>query len=142
MPVREMLFDWFRRVWIEGDLSAIDDYFDAGDSIASGILTDARVGAEDYRALVPALRAHLRGIDGSMNRVFVQDDWLCAQYTLRALSAHTSNRIEASGLLMMRVEAGKVREAYNNFDFLALFEQLGLLPRDSLMLLLSGEKLG
>ena len=141
MHVQDLLLDWFRRVWVEGDLSAIDDYFDGDDSVASGILTDARVGAEDYRALVPALRAHLRAIDGSMNRVIVQGDWLGAQYTLRALSAHTSDRIEASGLLMMRVEGGKVREAYNTYDFIALFEQLRLLPRDALMLLMSGDRL-
>lgn len=142
MNRQDVLVDWFRRVWIDGDLAAIDDYFAPGDAVAAGILTGGRIGAEDYRALVPAIRAQLRDIDGTMNRVIEDGDWLCAHYTMRALSAHSTTPVEASGLLMMRIADGKVREAYNSFDFLPFFEQLGLLPADSLMLLLSGERLG
>lgn len=142
MGKQDVLFDWFRRIWIDGDLTAIDDYFAPGDAVATGILSDGRIGAEDYRTLVPAIRAQLRGIDGAMTHVIEEGDWLCARYTMRAQSAHSTAGVEAGGLLLMRIEDGKVREAYNNFDFLPFFEQLGLLPPDSLMLLLSGERLG
>ncbi len=41
---------------------------------------------------------------------------------------------------MARIEEGMLREAYNHFDFIGLWEQLGYLPQNSFEQGLSGNK--
>jgi hypothetical protein len=137
----DFLKDWYRQVWTDGNMAAIDRYF-APRSVANGLVADGQVKAEDFKALVPALRSLVRDIEVTVDRSIEAGDWLWAQITVRALTAHGIDRVEASGQVMMLVEDGVITEAYNCFDFVTFFEQSGLLPQDAFMLLLSGEKLG
>jgi len=136
----DILKDWYRRVWIEGDLQAIDDYF-APTTGAEGILADGQVGAEDFRALVPTLLALVRNLSIEVVRSVETGDWVWAQIAVRGVTAHGIDPIAATGQVAARFEGGRIVEAYNAFDFISFFEQAGLLPRDSFMLLLSGERL-
>ena len=141
MTKLELLQDWYRRVWVEADLSAIDDYF-APSAGANGFMPDGQVGVEDFRALVPALLVLVRDLEIDIERSLEIDDWLWTQIVVRATTAHGVERIEARGQVMVKVANGKITEAYNCFDFITFFEQAGLLPQDAFMLLLSGERLG
>lgn len=137
----EILSDWYHRVWIEADLDAIDRYF-APRAGADGILPDGQVGVEDFRALVPALLSLVRDLAIDIDRSIDSGDWLWAQITVRAVTAHGMDPIRASGQVMVRIEGSRITEAYNSFDFITFFEQAGLLPKDVFLLLLSGERLG
>ncbi|SPH18288.1 hypothetical protein DEA8626_01823 [Defluviimonas aquaemixtae] len=141
MTKLDLLYDWYRRVWIEADLDAIDDYF-APRCGANGILSDGQVSAEDFRALVPALRALVRNLDIGIDRSVEAGDWLWAQITVHARTARGVDPIKATGQVMLRFEGSRIAEAYNSFDFITFFEQTGLLPKDAFLLLLSGERLG
>ncbi len=137
----DLLKDFYRTVWIEGDIAAIDRFFTPR-TAAHGMMGEGEVGPNDFKVLVPAFRAGIRDIAVRYNRVVEQGDWLFAHVTAEALTANGIDRIEASGMCMMRVENGLVAEAYNSFDLLTFFEQTGQLPRDALALLLSGETIG
>ena len=141
MTKLEFLKNWYDRVWVKADLEAIDQFF-APRAGAEGIMPDGAVGAEDFRALVPALRALVRDLSITIDRWQDGDDWLWAQITVQALPAQGAAPIRANGQVMMRFANGLIAEAYNTFDFLTFFEQVGLLPQDAFALLLSGEKLG
>ncbi|MCU9846706.1 ester cyclase [Defluviimonas sp. WL0024] len=141
MTKLEFLRDWYHRVWIEADLNAIDRYF-APRAGADGILPDGQVGVEDFRALVPALLSLVRDLAIDIDRSIETGEWLWAQITVRAVTAHGMDPIRASGQVMVRIEDGHITEAYNCFDFITFFEQAGLLPKDAFLLLLSGERLG
>ncbi len=136
-----ILQDWYRRVWGEGDLDAIDALF-APRAGADGIMPDGQVGPEDFRALVPAFHALARDISFTFDRAVDNGDWLWAQLTVDALGAHDMRPIRASGQVMMRFDGARIAEAYNCFDFLTFFTAAGLLPEDAFLLLLSGERLG
>lgn len=141
MTKLDVLSEWYRRVWLNADPSAIDDFF-APRAGAEGLMPDGQVSAEDFRALVPALLALVRNLEIEIDRHIETGDWLWAQITVRATNAQGIDPIRASGQIMMRIEGGKIVEAYNAFDFITFFEQAGLLPQDAFLLLLSGEKLG
>ena len=141
MTKLELLGNWYRRVWIEADPDAIDDYF-APRAGADGLMPDGQVSAEDFRALVPALLSLVRNLRIEVDRSIETDDWLWAQITVHATHAQSVNQIRASGQIMMRIEGDKIVEAYNAFDFITFFEQAGLLPEDAFLLLLSGERIG
>ena len=141
MTKLEFLRNWYRRVWVEADLTAIDDYF-APRAGADGLMPDGQVGVEDFRALVPALLTLIRDLTIEIDRSVEAGEWLWAQITVRAVTAHGVDPICARGQVMVRIEDGKITEAYNSFDFITFFEQAGLLPQDAFLLLLSGERLG
>lgn len=136
----EILSEWYRRVWIEGDLSAIDDFF-APCAGAEGIMTDGQVSAEDFRAFVPAMRDHVREPSFEIARSIECGDWVWAHLVVRATTARGLDPITVTGQVACRIVEGRIVEAYNAFDFIPLFEQAGLLPKDAFLLLLSGERL-
>ncbi len=133
-----LLNDFYKTVWIDGDLASIDRFFQPRTE-AHGILADGQVGAEDFKVIVPAFRAMMRDMRVSVDRHVEMDEWLWAHVSLHAVTIVGANPVHAAGMVMMRVENGQVAEAYNSFDFITFFEQIGLLPRDSFALLLSGE---
>jgi len=137
----EFLQEWYRQVWVEADLEAVDRYF-APRTGADGLMPDGQVGPEDFKALVPALLALVRNLDIRIDRSMEVGDWLWAQISVNAVTAEGMAPISAAGQVMMRIEGDKITEAYNAFDFLTFFQQAGLLPEDAFLLLLSGERLG
>ncbi len=136
-----LLNDFYKTAWIDGDIAAIDRYFTARTE-AHGMMGEGEVGPEDFKVLIPAFRAGIRDITVRYNRVVEMGDWLFAHVTAEALTANGLDPVRASGMCMMRVENGLVAEAYNSFDFLSFFEQMGQLPNEALALLLSGETIG
>lgn len=137
----DLLRDWYRRVWIDQDLGAVEQYF-APRVGAEGILADGQVGAEDFRALIPAIHALVRDLSITIERSHEMGDWLWTQIVLEGHAAHGLEKVCTRAQVMVRFEAGRIAEAYNIFDALTFFEQLGQLPKAAQMLLLSGESLG
>lgn len=140
MPKMTLLRNWYQRVWIEGDLDAIDEFF-APRSVASGLMAELQVGPEDFRELVPAFMRLIRDPQVTIDAHLDSGDWLWALVTVNARSAEAMTPVRMTGQVMMRVENGKIAEAFNHFDFLNFFEQLGLLPPNTFALCLSGETL-
>ncbi|MCB2105820.1 ester cyclase [Albidovulum sp.] len=141
MSKLKLLQDWYRQVWVEADLDAVDRYFSPRTG-ADGLMPDGQVGPEDFKALVPALLALVRNLDIRIDRWIEAGDWLWAQISVHAVTAEGMAPICAAGQVMMRIEGDRITEAYNAFDFLTFFQQAGLLPEDAFLLLLSGERLG
>lgn len=136
----DILTEWFRRVWIEGDLSAIDAFF-APEGGAHGIMADGQVTAEDFRAFVPAILTHVRDPSFEILRSIEHEDWVWAHLVVRATTADGIDPISVMGQVACRFAGGRIVEAFNAFDFIPFFERAGLLPKDAFLLLLSGERL-
>lgn len=137
----DLLRDWFRRVWIAGDVDAIGDYFAPGTE-ATGILPGAGLGPQDFAEFVPALRQHLRNPEIVFLRQMETADCAWALVEVRAQAALDLTPIRFEGQAMIRLEAGRIVEAHNHFDLVTLFETLGLLPPDTIALCLAGERIG
>ena len=137
----QLLESWYQRVWIDGDLEAIDSFFTPR-GVASGLMAELQVGADDYKEFVPAVLQLIREQYVTIGAHFDFGDWFWALVTVHAKSARSMAPVEFSGQVMMRVEGGKIAEAFNHFDFIAFFEQLELLPENTMALCLSGETLG
>lgn len=141
MDKADHLRDWFRRVWVEGDLAAIPEFFQPG-AQAEGLMPGTATAAGDFAALVPALRQHLLHPEITLLRHFACGDRLWALVEIRAQSASDLAPIRFDGQVMLRYEGGRIAEACHHFDLVALFEALGLLPRDTIALCLAGERIG
>lgn len=137
MQHRQLLADWFETVWVNGDFEAVDRYF-APEAHADGLMPGMELRPEDFKILVQAL-LNLIG-DPKIRIIFSMEhgDWLSALIEVSCVSAINAEKLAFNGQVMMRVRDGKIVEAYNHFDLVSLFQQLGMLPPDAMEMFLAG----
>jgi len=137
---REVMETWFRRVWTEEDSAAIDELF-VPDGMARGLGANALVGPEGFKQFHSTLCGLLRDFVITIDKSVEEGQWIATVCTLRARSRQSGALIEITGSVMVRIADGKLTEAYNHWDFLGMFGQLGLLPIETFERALGGEKI-
>ncbi|PSL17274.1 ester cyclase [Shimia abyssi] len=140
MDKRELLQQWYQRVWLEVDLDAIDELF-TPDTEAKGLLPDFAAGPDDFRDLVPMFLELIEEPTFSLDKVMEEGDWAAALYSLSATNPANGQQVFGSAQLFARFAGGKMVETYNSIDFMSFFEQMGLLPEQSMYLCLTGQKI-
>ena len=137
---QELLTTWFRRVWQEENAEAIDEMY-AGGKVA-GLGSQVLLTPTDFRQFHGAMLAMLAEVHITIDKCVEDDTWTSALCTLRAKNRITGTPVVLTGTVWCRIEHGKIQEAYNHFDFISLWEQLGLIPGGSFERALQGQSLG
>ncbi|MEX5728528.1 hypothetical protein Ga0609869_001881 [Rhodovulum iodosum] len=140
MTKAELLDRWYRRVYIEGDLDAVDTLF-TDSTRAAGLMDDLQVGPEDLKVFVAAMLQLVEDQGYRIVHTIEHGDWISALFDVRAVAVGSLKPVRLSGQIMVRFEGERIVEAYNNWDILSFFEQLGLLPEHSLELGMTGQKI-
>lgn len=140
MTKAELLDRWYKRVYIEGDLDAVEMLF-TDSTRAEGLMDDLQVGPEDLKVFVAAMLELVEDQGYRIVHTIENGDWISALFDVRAVAVGTMKPVRLSGQIMVRFEGERIAEAYNNWDILGFFEQLGLLPEHSLELGMTGQKI-
>jgi steroid delta-isomerase-like uncharacterized protein len=126
---------WFEEVWNQKRESAIDELM-APDAIVHGI-----VGPEGQQIHGPAgFKPFFRHFSAAFPdmRITVEDTLVdghkvAARCTVSGthsgpgvMPAPTNKPISFTGICIVRIENGRIAEGWNNFDFLAMYQQLGM----------------
>ncbi len=120
-----LLYKWFDEVWNNGDEQAIDRLM-TSESPAKGIIGDDQPkGADGFKIFFNDFRNQFRDIKVEVEDVISQDDIESARTTVSAIHAESGKNVTFSGMCMVKVADGKIAEAWNNYDFLNLYQQLG-----------------
>ncbi len=125
---------WFEEVWNKGRAEAIDEMF-AEDGVAHG-LSDASGqplrGTAGFHLFQRSFREAFPDIEVVVEDVIAEGDKVAALCSVQATHqgdtlgfAATNRPVEIGGMTFLRVRDGKIVEAWNNFDFMALFVQIG-----------------
>jgi|SRR5215216_168975 len=136
---REVIEAWFYRVWTKEDSTAIEELF-IPDGEARGLGANVLIGPEGFKQFHSSLCGLLSDFVIMIDKSIESGDWISAVCTLRAKGRQSGEADEITGSVMVRIVDGKLTEAYNHWDFLGLFSQLELLPRDTFERALSGKK--
>ncbi len=125
---------WFEEVWNKGRAEAVDELF-AEDGIAHGLSDDP---VNPLRGPAAFKEFHARFLEAFPDIVVVvedtiaQGDKVAARCTVRGKHqgdslgfAATQAPMEITGISIVRVSDGKIIEAWNNFDFMTMYKQLG-----------------
>ena len=131
---------WFDRVWSQEDVSAIYEMFDQSGA-ASGLGKRPVNGPVEFEAFQQAMLSQIEDVQISIDKTFEDGDWICAFCTLTAKKKGSDQEVTLPGCTAVRIENDQLMEAYNHWEFMALFEQLGLLPEDSFAQCLGGTPL-
>ena len=137
MTKLELLDSWYRDVWQNGDLDAIDGYFLPG-AAAQGVVPGLAVTPEECREFVSVIQQMISDLKYRFLQTVEEGEWLSTLVEMKSIANHNDKPIHLISQVMVRVENGLFAEIYNASDFLGFFEQMGQLPEDALPLLLSG----
>lgn len=120
---------WFKEIWNEGREDAIDRLADHN-FIVHGAPSFQRVA--DFKLLYRQFRQALSDIEVTVERTVTQGEY-CAGYC-RVRGRHTGpgfggppsqHVVEFDGVVMALVRDGRIVEAWNCFDFLSMYQQIG-----------------
>jgi steroid delta-isomerase-like uncharacterized protein len=130
-----VLHRWFEEVWNQGLESSIDELMAEG-ALIHGIATpDGKPmrGAADFKPFYQQFRAAFPDMRITVEDMLVDGDKLAARCSVTAthtgpgvMPGPTNKAVSISGICIARVENGKIVEGWNNFDFLSLYQQLGM----------------
>ncbi len=129
--------EWCARVWGRQEAAAIDELF-VPKGTASGIGKAALIGPPEYRAFHAAMCALVADPKLAVRDHIEAGDRLAAVATFSGTCRRTGKRVEAEGSMYFTFADGKIAACENHFEFMELFEQLGLLPEDSFVTAMGG----
>lgn len=131
---------WFEEVWNRGREEAIDELF-AEEGVAHG-LTDgtgaALRGPVGFKPFFHRFREAFPEVGVVVEETVSEGDRVAARCTVRGRHRGdslgfkaTDSPVEFTGICIVRIRDGKIVEAWNNFDFMSMFQQLGALRLES-----------
>jgi predicted ester cyclase len=129
--------EWFEQVWNRGSEEAIDRYL-AQDALMHGLSgPDAQPlrGPEGFKAFWRQFRSAFPDIRIDIERTVTEGDLIAVHCHVYAKHlghglpiAPTQKPVDIWGMGMARIRNGQIVEAWNAYDFMTLYQQLGMLP--------------
>jgi len=127
---------WFDEVWNKGRAEAIEEMFDEY-GIAHGLSEDPAnpiTGPRDFRPFHTLFREAFPSMMIVVEDMIAEGDKVAARCSVRARhegeflgKSATDSPVEFTGITIVRIDHGKIVEAWNNFDFMTLHRQVGLI---------------
>jgi steroid delta-isomerase-like uncharacterized protein len=128
---------WFEELWNGGKEETIDRLY-AADGIAHGLPSPDGSpirGREAFRPFFKSFRSAFPDIRVEVTQTVSDGDMVAALcHVTGTHQGHdigitaTGKSVDFSGMVFARVHNGLIVEAWNSFDFLSLYRQVGFLP--------------
>ena len=125
---------WFEEVWNKGRAEAIPEMF-ADEGIAHGLSDDPASPLRGPAGFLPfhtQFREAFPNIEVVVEDQLAEDDLVATRCSVRGKHtgdslgfAATQSPVEFTGITITRIKDGKIVEAWNNFDFMKMYRQLG-----------------
>jgi predicted ester cyclase len=117
---------WFEEGWNKGREEAIDEVF-SNELLAHGL--DERgplKGTEGFRQFYKQFREQFANIRIEVDIVVKENDMESSLTHVTVTDKASGKELKFSGICMVRILDGKVVEAWNQYDFLSMHQQLGM----------------
>jgi steroid delta-isomerase-like uncharacterized protein len=131
---KELLRRWFDELWNNGRAEVIDELFDEN-GIAHGLADDPSnpiKGPDDFRPFYTTFRQAFPNMKIVIEDMVAEGDKVAARCSVRGKHegelmgrAATQSPVEFTGMTIVRIDNGKIVEAWNNFDFMTMYKQCG-----------------
>jgi steroid delta-isomerase-like uncharacterized protein len=131
---KQLIKRWFDEVWNKGRAEAIDEMF-APHGRAHGLSDDDSViGPNEFKTFHARFRGAFPDIVVVVEDMVAEGDKVAVRCSVRGKHtgdslgfAATQTPVGFTGMVIVRVEDGKIVEAWNNFDFMSMNKQLGVI---------------
>ena len=125
---------WFKEVWNQGRAEAISELF-AEDGVAHGLSDDVNAPLKGPGGFLPfhsQFREAFPDIEVGVEDQIAEGDRVVTRCSVRGKHAGdslgfaaTQSPVDFTGVTITRIKDGKIIEAWNNFDFMKMYKQLG-----------------
>ena len=133
---KQLVRRWFEEVWNKGRADAIEQMFDTN-GIAHGLSDDPSnpiKGPKEFKPFHTLFREAFPNMTIIIEDMVAEGDRVAARCSVRAKHegefrgrVGAGSPVEFTGITIVRIANGKIVEAWNNFDFMTLHRQVGLL---------------
>jgi len=133
---KQLIRRWFAEVWNDGRADAIEEMFDEN-GIAHGLSDDPSqpiTGPRQFKPFHTLFRDAFPNMEIVVEDMIAEGDKVAARCSVRAKhegdflgKEATQSPVEFTGMTIVRIANGKIVEAWNNFDFMTLHKQVGLI---------------
>jgi steroid delta-isomerase-like uncharacterized protein len=136
----ELIRRWFEEIWNQGREATIDEMC-AKEAVGHGQTHDGSdiVGPDNFRKFWHNFCSAFTSIHVEIHRTIEEGEMAMAQWTLTMQHsgtflgiAPTGKRLSAKGMSIQRFVNGKIVEAWDNWDQLAVMTQLGVVSLDNI----------
>ncbi len=113
--------------WADGDGDAVRDL--VADDYCGHVHTLSGTEEQDADGLAARVESHAQAfkrVDYDVEDVICRNGEVAARLTMRARHRESNRDAETSGLVILRVEDGRIAEEWASWDYLGLADQLGL----------------
>ncbi|WP_192964325.1 nuclear transport factor 2 family protein [Phycobacter azelaicus] len=137
----ELVRFWVEEVWSKDNDKILDDMF-SPDTTATGPVSD--VAGKDFRStdIVSALKA-LFQCPPELTFTVLEElgDWVITCFTVAVKDHPHRPPFDFDGQMVFRITDGKITEVHSNLNYIKMFEGLGQMPEDTLLVALTGAEL-
>jgi predicted ester cyclase len=137
MRPREVCDAWFKRIWNAGDVEAVDELASPSANFHGLPTSDERsmAGPAAFKAYARAFRQAFPDINVQIVRYVCEGDMIALHCAVKGTNTGpgvgatpTGRAVSFEGMVIARIEGGKLQEGWNCFDSMTMYQQLGLLP--------------
>lgn len=133
---KQLIQRWFEEVWNKGRPDAIDEMI-AEDCVIHGLgeaTGQSVTGPSEFKTFHATFREAFPDITVSVDDTVAEGDKVAARCSV--YGKHTGDSlgfkasqspVEFTGITIVRVREGRIAEAWNNFDFMKLYKQIGVI---------------
>ena len=118
-----LTYRWMEQVWNNDNKDAIDEMLDAN-GIIKGIEGITEPGPNGFKVFYNSFRQQFPTVHVEVEDVYTDGEFETSRCTVDAATA-TGQTVHFTGMTCVRINNGKITEAWNNFDFKSMYEQLG-----------------
>lgn len=133
---KTLMHRWFEEVWNQGRAETIDELM-AEDCVVHGLADAAGKevrGPAEFKAFHAQFREAFPDMVVTVEDTVAEGDLLVARCSVRGKHGGdslgfpaTQAPVEFTGVSIVRVRNGKLVEGWNNFDFMKMYQQLGVI---------------
>ena len=118
-----LTYRWFQEVWNNNRKAAIDELLDAN-AIVHGIDGIDVPGPEGFKVFYDSFKQQFPKVHVEVEDTVCEGGYETSRCTVTATNANNQT-VTFSGMTFLQVKDNKIIEAWNSFDFLSMYQQLG-----------------
>jgi predicted ester cyclase len=130
----EVLRRWFEQVWNAGNESVIDELYGPS-AVAHGQPATPVPGPEGFKPVYRMFRQAFPNMHIEVTHAVSEGDLGVVHCRVTGTNtgelmgiAATNRSVDFTGMTMGRVVEGRILEGWNNYDFITMYQQLGVEP--------------
>jgi predicted ester cyclase len=125
MTNTELFQTWYEEVWNKANENYITEALHPN-AVIHGLQTDpGKTGSEAFIPFYKSFREQFPDVQVKVQPIFNYDDFVAAECNVTATHA-SGKKANFSGLSIAKYADGKLVEGWNGFDFLTLYQRVGL----------------